>query len=111
MNYLFQSLTLPGGNEGVTVQGPLSTGTFGGEITIGSILTQALTYVFFIAGLILLFMLIAGGFQMMTAAGDPEKIKAGQAKATSALIGFVIIFAAYWLMQLIEAVLGFQILG
>lgn len=106
-----QSLTLPGGNEGVTVQGPLSTGTFGGEITLGSIVSRALTYVFFLAGLILLFMLIAGGFQMMTAAGDPEKTQAGQSKVVSALIGFVIIFVAYWLMQIIQTVFGFQILG
>jgi hypothetical protein len=108
---LFQSLTLPGSNDGVTVQGPLSTGTFGTEITIGSILSRALTYVFFLAGLILLFMLIAGGFQMMTAAGDPEQLKAGQSKAVSALIGFIIIFIAYWAMQLVQTVLGFQILS
>lgn len=48
---------------------------------------------------------------MLTSAGDPEKVKAGQGKITTGLIGFLIIFTAYWLMQIIETVLGFKILG
>jgi len=47
----------------------------------------------------------------MTSAGDPEKVKAGQGKITTAVIGFLIVFVAYWLMQIIETVLGFKILG
>ena len=103
---LFQSLTLPG-PENPTVSGPTGF-TF---TDLGSIVSKLIgQYVFFFAGLILLLMLIMGGFQMLTSAGDPEKVKAGQGKITTSLIGFLIIFAAYWLMQIIETVLGFKIL-
>ena len=104
---LFQSLTLPGPGD-TTISGPTS---FAFE-DLGSIVSTLLSqYIFFFAGLILLFMLIMGGFQMLTSAGDPEKVKAGQGKITTGLIGFLIIFVAYWLMQIIEVVLGFTILG
>ena len=104
---LFQPLILPGPGD-TTISGP--TGFVFEDL--GSIVSTLLgQYIFFFAGLILLFMLIMGGFQMLTSAGDPEKVKAGQGKITTGLIGFLIIFVAYWLMQIIEVVLGFTILG
>jgi len=102
---LLQSLTLPGPGEQI-ISGPTDFPDLGSIVS--TLLGQ---YVFFFAGLILLFMLIMGGFQMMTSAGDPEKVKAGQGKITTAVIGFLIVFVAYWLMQIIETVLGFKILG
>jgi len=113
---LFQSLTLPGNDSGVTLEGPIKQETisalFDGKLTLGSILSLLLNkYIFFFAGLILLFMLIMGGFQMLTSAGNPEKVEAGKGKITTGLIGFLIIFVAYWLMQIIEVLLGFKILG
>ena len=44
--------------------------------TIGSILTNLLPYLYVIAGLILLVMLVTGGLGLMTAAGNPDKMKA-----------------------------------
>jgi hypothetical protein len=103
-----QSLSLPGG-EGA-IEGLVKTNNFEGQLTIGGILSKALTFVFPIAGLILLTMIILGGFQLLTSAGNPDKIKAGQGKIVSALIGFVVIFLAYWIMEIVQSVLGFQIL-
>ena len=77
--------------------------------TIGDILSQLLPYIFVVAGLILLFMLIMGGLGLMTAAGNPDKIKAGQGKITAALIGFGIIFISYFVTQLVELMFGIKI--
>ena len=110
---LLQTLTFPG--DKVKIEGPITAETidknFGGQLTLGSIISRALDYVFPFAGLILLIMLIIGGFQILLSKGNPEAVKAGQDKVVSALIGFVIIFLAYWLMQIIQTVLGFHILG
>jgi len=46
----------------------------------------------------------------MTAAGNPDKIKAAQGKITAGLIGFLIIFVAYFLMQILEVVLGIKLI-
>lgn len=79
------------------------------DLTIGYIISAILPYIFVIAGLILFIFLIVGGFELLTSAGNPESIKKGQEKITSALVGFIIIFLAYWLTQALEIIFGIQI--
>jgi hypothetical protein len=73
---------------------------------IGSIINKLLPYVYVIAGLILLLMLIAGGIGLMTSAGNPDKSKAAQGRITGALIGFVIIFVSYFVAKIVEVIFG-----
>lgn len=79
--------------------------------TIPGIINTLVPIIITFAGLILFVMLIAGGFQMLTSASNPEAAKAGQGRITTALIGFLIIFAAYWIVQIVEIVLGINIFG
>ncbi len=56
------------------------------------------------AGFVLFIMMIGAGFAMISGGGsDKEKAKT---TLTSALIGFVIMFAAYWIMQIIQLLTG-----
>jgi hypothetical protein len=75
---------------------------------IGAIITDLLPYIFAGAGILLLLYLLFGGFQWMTSAGDPKKVEGARNKIMHALIGFVIIFAAFWLVQLAGRVLGLE---
>lgn len=79
--------------------------------SINGIINTLVPIIITIAGLILFIMLIAGGFQMLTSASNPEAAKAGQQRITTALVGFLIIFAAYWIVQIVEIVLGINIFG
>lgn len=101
------ALTLPGGENIKEPEGL----KFGNQSTIGDILSGLLPYIFVIAGLTLFILLIMGGFGLLTSAGSPDKVKAAQGKITSAIIGFVIIFIAYWLMRILEIVFGLNLLG
>jgi len=101
------ALKLPG--TGTEIKGP-DNFEFEGA-SLGDIISALLPYILVIAGLVLFFMLIAGGFGLMTAAGSPDKTKAAQGKITSAIIGFVIIFISYWLAKILEIILGINILG
>ena len=74
--------------------------------TIGDILNELLKYIYPLAGILLFVMLILGGFDLLTSAGNEEKVKKGQGRITSAVIGFAILFAAYWIMQIIQIILG-----
>ena len=47
----------------------------------------------------------------MLSMGNPDKTKAAWAKITQALIGFIIIFTSWWLIQLVEVIFGVTILG
>lgn len=75
---------------------------------VGDVLFLATQYIFVIAGLALLLYLLYGGFQMMTSGGDPGALKEAQAKITNAIVGFVIIFVAYWLVQLVGVAFGIK---
>lgn len=79
-------------------------------VTIGDIFSDALKYVFIFAGLGVFIYLILGGFQLMTSGGDPTSIQSAQGKITNAIIGFIIIFTSYWLIQIIEVIFGMKIL-
>ncbi len=79
---------------------------------IGSLVSLFIKIVFVIAGVAILFFFILGGISMITGAGNnnPEQIEKGKQSATSALIGFVVVFVAYWIVQLIELWTGIIIL-
>lgn len=81
----------------------------GSQYTVGEILSDLLPYIYVMAGLVLLLLLITGGFSLMTSAGNPDKIKAGYGKIKSALIGFLIIFISYIVAMLIQTILGVDI--
>ena len=60
-----------------------------------------------LGGGIAFLLVIAGGFKIMTSAGNPKGIQEGQEKITSALIGLLFIIFAVFLLELI----GVKILG
>jgi hypothetical protein len=76
---------------------------------IGSLLQTSLT----VAGIIFLCLLIFGGFTLIMNAGDNDPKKAALAKTviTDAIIGFLVVILAYFIIQVIEVVTGFSILN
>lgn len=93
---------------------PLGTDRSVGEVysepasLVNIILRNGLT----LAGIILLVLLVAGGTMMIASAGsgDPKKAAAGKSLITDALIGFLVIFLSYFIIQIIEVLTGLQIL-
>lgn len=77
---------------------------------VGGLVSNLLPYILGFAGLCLFVMLIWGGITLMTAAGDPGKSKEGYGRITAGLIGFLIIFVSYFVVQIVEVVLGVKIL-
>lgn len=98
------ALGFPGG---YSVEGPSGFKFAGGNL--GSIINALIPYIFGMAGLALLVILIWGGFELMTSAGDPKKMQSAQGKLTNAVVGFIIIFVAYWLVQILEVIFGIKI--
>lgn len=74
--------------------------------TLGDIVSGLLPYIFFFAGFALLLYLIYGGYMLLTSAGDSKKIAGAKGVLTNAIIGFVVIFVAFWLVQIIAIILG-----
>lgn len=101
-NILAQNLiiTTGPGEPPIVIEGPIPTAK---KFTnLASLLTNALPLIFSIAGIILLLYLLWGGFDYLVSMGDPKKAEMGKKKITSAIIGFIIIFIAFWLVQIID---------
>ena len=78
----------------------------------GTLISKAVNnFVFPIAGIILFLMLVFGGFQMLMGAANSKSLEEGKQRVTSAIIGFIILFASYWIIQLIEIIFHLNILG
>lgn len=75
---------------------------------IASLVSLFLKISFVLAGLILLFYFILGGIGMIASAGesDPQKAEAAKKTVTSAVIGFVVVFASYWIVKLVGQLVG-----
>ena len=73
---------------------------------LGAIISDILPYLFTGAGLLLLLYLISGGLSLMLSRGDPKAVQSARDKITGALTGFIIVFAAYWLVQIVGKILG-----
>ncbi|MCU0679693.1 MAG: pilin [Planctomycetes bacterium] len=60
-----------------------------------------------IVGSLTLLMFVYGGFQMMTSAGQSEKIASGKKIILNAIIGLIIVFSAYmlvdWILKNVQA--------
>lgn len=78
---------------------------------LGGIIGDFLPYLLTIAGLILFGMLVFGGFTMLAGAADKEAQEKGKKMITSALVGFFVIFATYWIAQLLQVIFKVNILS
>ena len=83
----------------------------GEEGSLGAIISALLPYLYVIAGLILFGAIIVSGFQFLFSAGDPKKTASAKGCLTNAVIGFLIIFISWWLIQIIEIIFHLKILG
>lgn len=75
-----------------------------------SFVSNLLPNIYIISGVILFILLFAGGFVIITSAGNPEKQQQGSKAVTAAVAGFIIIFVSYWVIQIIEHLTGVKIL-
>jgi len=83
------------------------------SMTLGDIISNILPNIYILAGIILFFLLIGGGLMFIISAGreNPEGAGQGKKAITAALIGFLIIFASYWIIQIIKVITGVDFLS
>jgi hypothetical protein len=75
----------------------------------GWVIALAWPYLFGIAGLILFVMLVWGSMEIFLAAGNSKLAESGKKRMTSALIGFLLLFAAFWIGQIFTSIFGLDI--
>lgn len=78
---------------------------------LGDVISYLLPRLMVFAGLGLFLYIIFSGFKMLTGASNPESFEKGKKTLTNAIIGFIIVFCAYWLVQLLEKVFNVTLLN
>jgi len=96
---LFDNAVAQSGTNTISLPNPLSCQN------LGCIFTEIISKLAELAIPIVVIMVLIGGFQIMTAGGNEEKIKQGKSTIWWAVIGYIIILLANGLVLIIESVL------
>jgi len=75
---------------------------------LGSLISNVIALVTYLAGIALLGLLVYGGFSYAIASGDEKAVTKAKSIMTNAAIGLVIVVAAVLITQIIGNVLGFE---
>lgn len=81
------------------------------NITLVSILQGAIRLILIAAAIIFFFVLVIGGIQWITSGGDKAGTETARKRISNALIGLAIVFAAWAIIALINALFGINILN
>ena len=79
-----------------------------GQMDVGSLIARIIQILLGFLGVIFLVLMILGGFRWMTAAGNEESIKHAQGTIKTAIIGLIIILAAYSITYFVFRYLPFS---
>lgn len=107
MNLLISTILAQDSNIGNAFNSPI-----GREITVGRIVSILVSAGITIAGVILLFLLVGGGLMMISSAGndDPRGAAQGKQAVTWAIVGFIIVITAFWVIRIFEIITGYEFL-
>lgn len=78
------------------------------QSSLGNIVSDLIPYILTLSGVLLLLFLISGGIRLMTSQGDAKATAAAYSQIMFAVIGFIVVFGAYWIAQLAGLALGLQ---
>jgi hypothetical protein len=78
---------------------------------LGMLISAVVGTLLIIAALLAFFYLILGGIQWITSGGDKAGMEAARNKITHAIVGLVIVGAAWAIMILVQNFLGISVIG
>ena len=80
-----------------------------GELSVGNIVSGLIRLILVVAALVFFFILVIGGIQWIASGGDKAQTETARNRITAALVGLVIVFAAWAIVQLINVFFGIDI--
>ncbi|MFZ2025549.1 MAG: hypothetical protein WAV51_04690 [Microgenomates group bacterium] len=78
---------------------------------VGQLISAAVGTILILAALLAFIFLILGGIQWITSGGDKAAMEAARNKITHAIVGLIIVGAAWAIMMLVQNFLGVSIIG
>lgn len=107
MNNLLAAVT---DSEKILLKPPAGTTFFElGNLTIPSIIAALIRLTVVVAAIVFFFILVIGGIRWIASGGDKAQTEAARNQITAALVGLVIVFAAWAIVALIKTFFGVDI--
>lgn len=78
---------------------------------IGNVISAVVGILLVLAAILAFLFLILGGIQWITSGGDKAGMEAARNKITAAIVGLIIVAAAWAIMLLVGQFIGFDLLG
>ncbi len=72
--------------------------------TLADVISAIMSFVVPMAGVLLFFYLVWGGFNFLLSDGEPEKIQAGKDRIRAAIVGFFILIMSLLIVRLVSFV-------
>lgn len=82
-----------------------------GTLTFGALIAGILTMIIVLAGVIFFVVLVVGGVRWILSGGDKAQTEAARNQITAALVGLVIVFAAWAIAQLVGAFFNIDLIN
>lgn len=80
-------------------------------LNAAEIVSRLIGIILVVAAIIFFFVLIIGGVRWILSGGDKAQTESARAQITAAIVGLVIVFAAWAITKLIESFFGVSILS
>lgn len=80
-----------------------------GDLTVGRIITGLVQLIMVVAAIVFFFILVIGGIKWIASGGDKAQTEGARNQITAALVGLVIVFAAWAILQLVKSFFGIDI--
>lgn len=80
-----------------------------GNYTVPDIVSGLIKLTLVVAAIVFFFILVIGGIQWIASGGDKAQTEAARNRITAALVGLVIVFAAWAILALINTFFGIDI--
>lgn len=105
------TLSIPGaGNSSVQIEAPSGVPTGGLSGDGGKFIGWAITLLLIAAVILALGFIVYGGISWTTSGGDKEKVASARKTITFAVIGLILCFLAFFLVNLIGGFFGLDLL-
>lgn len=85
-------------------------GSEGGSAFFSAFLPRVVTFALIAGALVFFFMLVSGSIQWISSGGDKQALEAARTKISQAIVGLLILFASFALIQFMETFFGINIL-
>lgn len=80
-----------------------------GTLTVPGLISALIRFTVVVAAIIFFFILVIGGIRWIASGGDKGQTEAARNQITAALVGLVIVFAAWAIVALINTFFGIDI--